>query len=242
MNPLKTLQERVILLSGIPKNLAAMDRVAVHLKGFGKVCVLLFISHGLVTYFIFYVREDLVSWTSKSRKQHALATFATTDGSKRALQASSIRTIYGELGILKPSTDMWKFLDPSASGSTRHVPLVATSSGDEAQGDSVPVSTVPVLVAMEKRIKEIEMLLEDSSHSQTASLKTIEEDVRQLKELYGRLLDNRDANKCCNTARAASGGMTCGGLRMSQDTSDHLIRLLLIIMEELKGRATGGPR
>jgi hypothetical protein len=50
MNPLKSLQERVVLLSGLPKNLAAVDRVAVHLKGFGKVFVLLFTSHEPVTY------------------------------------------------------------------------------------------------------------------------------------------------------------------------------------------------
>lgn len=42
MNPLKSLQERVVLLSGLPKNIAAVDRAATHLMGFGKVCVLFF--------------------------------------------------------------------------------------------------------------------------------------------------------------------------------------------------------
>jgi hypothetical protein len=239
MNPIKSLQERVILLSGIPKNLAAVNRAAVHLTGFGKVCVLLFTLYGLVSYLNFHVREDLVSWKSKtSRKQHALATFATIDGSKRALQASSIKTMYGEFGILEPSPSMWKFLDPSSSSSTRHIPLMASSSGKEAQDCSVPVNTGPVLVAMEKRIKEIETALGDSRQSWKASLKTIEEDVRQLKEPYGGHLDNSDANECCNTAKAASRDTTCGGPRISQGTDDYLIHLLSIIIEELKRRAT----
>ena len=44
MNPLKSLQDRVVLLAGFTKDLAAVDRAAVHLRGFGKVCVLFFIS------------------------------------------------------------------------------------------------------------------------------------------------------------------------------------------------------
>lgn len=39
MNLLKSLQERIVLLSGLPNNLAAVERAAVHLKGFGKLCV-----------------------------------------------------------------------------------------------------------------------------------------------------------------------------------------------------------
>lgn len=169
---------------------------------------------------------------------YALATFSTTDGSKRAIQASSIKTKYGEFGMSEPSPSMWKFLDPSSSGSTRYIPLPATSSANEAQGGSIPLHIVPVLVEMEQRMKAIEMMLRDSRQGLTASLKTIEEDIRQLKELYGGLLDNSDTNECCNSTKAVGRDTTCGASRMSQDTNDHLIRLLSTIVGELKRGAT----
>jgi len=239
MNPLKSLQERVVLLSGLPKNPAAVDRAAVHLVGFGKVCVLFFTSHKykLLSYLIFLIREDLVSWQSK-RKQYALATFATIDGSKRALRASPIKTMYGDMGILEPSPSMWTYLDPTSSGSTRHLLHPAPSSGKEAQGGSESIDTASVLAAMEKRMKEIETLLEDSRKSWRVGLKAIEGDVGHLKELYGGLSDNTGANECCTTAKTASRDTTCQGSRVSPDTNDHLMRLLLILMEELKRRAT----
>jgi hypothetical protein len=140
--------------------------------------------------------------------------------------------MYGEIRMSGPSSDMWKFLDPSSSGSIQHTPLT------EAQDISMAINTSPVLIAMEKRMKEIEMTLRDSRQSWTASLKTIEEDLRQLKKLYGGLLDNSGATECCNPAKAASRDTTCGAPRISQDTNDQLIRLFSIVMEELKRGAT----
>ena len=140
----------------------------------------------------------------------------------------------------EPSSDMWKFLDPSSSGSTQHIPLTETSSANEkeVQDSSVPINTTPALVAMEKRMKEMETMLGTSRQSWTASFKTIEEDVRQLKELYGGLLGDSGATECCDTAKAASRDTTCGAPRTSQDTNDHLIRLLSIVVEKLKRGAT----
>ena len=91
---------------------------------------------------------------------------------------------------------------------------------------------------MEKRIKEMETMLATSRQSWTASFKTIEEDVRQLKELYGGLLGNSGATEGCDTAKVVSRDTTCGAPRTSQDTNDHLIRLLSIIVEKLKRGAT----
>lgn len=164
-----------------------------------------------------------------SRRQYALVTFATVDGSRRALQVSSIKTMYGELGVLEPQPSMWKFLNPSSSGSTRHMPLSATPV-IEAKGGPDPNSTASILVAMEKRMKEIEKSLAKSRQSWTASIKSIEEDVRELKGRYDKRSDT--------TAKSASNNTTCRGSRISLETNDHLLRLVSIMMEELKRRPT----
>jgi hypothetical protein len=104
----------------------------------------------------------------------------------------------------------------------------------------VPVNAAPATVDTEKRMKDLEKLLGDSRKSWTARLKAIEEDVLQLKELYGRLSDNSDADKCFTTAKTAGKDATCGGSRVSLDKNDPLLimRLLFIVIEELKKRAT----
>ena len=142
--------------------------------------------------------------------------------------------MYGKLGILEPLPSMWRFLDPSSSGSIRHIPLTTTSSGKSIQCDSVPINTASIVVAMEKRMKDIETELGDSRKNWTASLKAVNGDVKHLKELYRGLLGVSDTNKCYTT----SSDTPCGGARVSLDTNDHLIRLLSIVIEEMKKRET----
>ena len=89
-------------------------------------------------------------------------------------------------------------------------------------------------------MKEIERSLADSRQSWTTSVKAIEEDVRQLKGVYNELLDNDDGNEFRTTAKTASASRntTCRRSRILLETNDHLLRLLSIMMEELKRRPT----
>lgn len=200
---------------------------------------IVFTSRELKPYFLFRAREDLVSWESKrGGRHHALVTFATVDGSKRALQASSVKTMYGDLGIVKPSPDMWKFLDPTSSNSTRHMPVTAMPPGKGEKGASDSIHISPVLVAMEKRMKEIERSLADSRQSGAASIKSIEENLRDLKERFDKVSDNGHDSECCTTAKNGNRNTTCRESRIPPEANLHLLRLFSIMMEELKRRPT----
>ena len=87
-------------------------------------------------------------------------------------------------------------------------------------------------------MKEIEKSLADSRQSWAASIKSIEENFRDLKGRYDKVSDNSHDSECCTTAKNANGDTTCRGSRIPLEASDHLLRLLLIMMEELKRRPT----